>query len=259
MSQAARKEVDNVPAMPVVSARLLLGMGISLALLVAAGYAAQSFRRATNFPINKVMVEGDFRYLTPGYIQSLVSRSLHGGFFQVNVQEIRKALLEEPWVMEATIERRWPDVIRVAINEQQPAARWGEHALINTAADVFAPRSGTFPRDLPRLNGPVGSEQEVLNTFRTVSSQVRPLGLTVAWVDLSERGAWTVGLNGGIQLILGRHRLEERLRRFNTAFELALKEAWPKVKSIDLRYTNGFAIREHKLAETGRAQEKRGG
>lgn len=259
MSQAVRKSLPQSAERPAVTLRSLMAMLLTLFLLGAVGYVGQSLARATSFPINKVTVEGDFRYLTPGYIQSLVSRSLHGGFFQIDVQEIRRGLLEEPWVMEATIERRWPDVIRVAISEQRPAARWGGHALLNTAADVFAPNLGTFPQDLPRLDGPVGSELEVLTTYRAVTERMRALGLTVASLELSERGAWTVGLTGDTRLILGRNRIEERLERFRLAYDLALRDTWSDVESVDLRYTNGFAIQERKPAEAELEQEKRGG
>jgi cell division protein FtsQ len=259
MNQAVRKQSQAVPEAAPVTARLLWSMLLTLALLVAVGYVGQSLTRTTSFPIKKVTVEGDFRFLTPGYIQTLVGRSLHGGFFQLDVQEIRRSLLEEPWVMEATIERIWPDVLRVSINEQRPAAQWGKHALLNTAADMFAPGVGTFPQDLPQLSGPVGSESEVLATYRLIAARMAALDLSVAWLELSERGAWTVGLTDETRLILGRHRIDERLQRFRQGFESALKENWHNVESIDLRYTNGFAIQERKLPKADLELEKRGG
>ncbi len=259
MNQAVRKQTNAPPEPAPVTARLLWSMLLSLVLLVAVGYVGQSLTRATSFPIKKVTVEGDFRFLTPGYIQTLVGQSLSGGFFQVDVQKIRHDLVEEPWVMEATIERIWPDVLRVSISEQRPAAKWGKHALLNTTADVFAPGVGSFPEDLPQLSGPVGSESEVLATYRLIAGRLTALDLAVAWLELSERGAWTVGLRDETRLILGRHRIDERLRRFRLAFESALKENWHNVESIDLRYTNGFAIQERKTEKAEFGLEKRGG
>lgn len=259
MTQAVRRQVPTVPTEPLVSPRAFVAMVITLGVLAVLGYVGQSLSRSTNFPIRTVTVEGNFLFLTPGYIQSLVSRSLQGGFFQIEVQEIRAALLEEPWVRDAQIERRWPDVVRVTIEEQEPTARWGEHALLNTAADVFAPNPGTFPRGLPRLNGPVGSELEVLTTYRMVSGHMRALGLKVALLELSERGAWMVGLEGNTRLLLGRHRIEERLARFRVAYDLALKTTWAEIASVDLRYTNGLAIRGRTREAAGPGAASRGG
>jgi len=259
MIQAVRKQSTETLERPVVTVRSLMAMLITLVLLVLIGYVGQSLTRATSFPIKKVAVEGDFRHLTPSYIQTLVSNAVRGGFFQIDVQAIRRGLLEEPWVMDAQVERRWPDAIRVVISEQRPAARWGRSALLNTAADVFAPRLGSFPRDLPQLSGPVGSELEVLGTFRAVADHVRPMGLKVVAVDLSERGAWIVGLNGETRLLLGRNRLEERLARFRLAYDLSLHETWPAVLSVDLRYTNGFAIQERTPETRELREDKKGG
>jgi cell division protein FtsQ len=66
----------------------------------------------------------------------------------------------------------------------------------------------------------------------------------IARVEMSDRGAWVVELTGGTTLVVGREELDQRLSRFTRAFDHFLKESWEKVDSIDLRYTNGFAVRE---------------
>ena len=68
--------------------------------------------------------------------------------------------------------------------------------------------------------------------------------LQVARLHLSERRAWEVDIRDGATLLIGRHALAERLERFSRAFEHVLKENWMRVALVDLRYTNGFAIRE---------------
>lgn len=259
MSQAIRRRPADLEPDVNLSPRVLISMALTLCLFAGVGYVGQSVLRATSFPINKVNVEGDFRFLTPAYIQSLVMPALQGGFFHVDVQRIRESLIDEPWVQDAQVERVWPDAINVNIREQRPAARWGRNALLNTEADVFAPSPGSFPGELPRLSGPVGTEREVLTNFRAIDARLARLGLKVEWVALSERGAWTVGLAGPVRLVIGRHRVDERLDRFEAAFARVLEDAWPRLASIDLRYTNGFAVQERgsraAASEPGRKSE----
>lgn len=244
MNQAVRRRPVEFDAGSSLSPRVLVSMALTLCLFAGAGYVGQSLLRAASFPINKVNVEGDFRYLTPAYIQSLVTPALRGGFFHVDVQRIRESLIDEPWVRDAQVERVWPDAIKVNIREQRPAARWGRSALLNTEADVFAPSPGSFPGELPQLSGPVGTEREVLTNFRAIATRLGRLELEVEWVALSERGAWTIGLSGPVRVVIGRHRVDERLDRFEAAYARVLQEAWPRLESIDLRYTNGFAVLE---------------
>ncbi len=242
MSQAIRRTPVELK-LPRFSWRGCLSTTLTLGLLAGLGYLTTLLTQNTSFPIQRVNVEGDFRYLTPGYVQGIVSTSLRGGFFQLDVRVVHRALLEEPWIAEAKIARVWPNALRVNIVEQTPAARWGEHALLNTAADVFAPNVASFPADLPVLSGPVGSEAEVLNKFRAVSALMKPISLHVAAMTLSERGAWSLRFIDGTQLVLGRKRVDERLARFIGAYPGVLAKEWYHLDAIDLRYTNGFALR----------------
>lgn len=237
-SAQAKPREERPPFQP----RTVAAAGLSLALLIGFGYVAQSITSGASYPIRKVSVEGDFRFLTPTYIQSLVTRVLNGGFFQIDVQSIHQQLLDEPWIYDATVERVWPDVIRVAIKEQVPTAQWGQNALLNADADIFAPNPTSIPSALPKLSGPVGSESEVLHAYHDITKQLAVLRLEVAAVALSSRGAWTITLRDDTRLILGRDHIPQRLDRFCTAFKPLLEAEWGRIQTVDLRFTNGFAV-----------------
>lgn len=261
MNQAVRRSPapDAAPRKAPVSMRGLLSMLVSLILLAGLGYVGQSLQRPGSFPIRKVAVEGDFRHLAPAYVETLVAGGLKGGYFQIDVQALRDRLLGEPWIKDAAVERVWPDVLRVAITEQQPVARWGKRALLNTEADVFAPDPDSFPPGLVYLRGPVGSEEEVLSAYRRIERQMQALDLKIARLGLSDRGAWTLSLADGTRLVLGRERLNERLSRFQRAYVAGLRDKWSAVASVDLRYTNGFAVMERKVEKNGEEPVARGG
>jgi cell division protein FtsQ len=74
-----------------------------------------------------------------------------------------------------------------------------------------------------------------------------PLGSAVREVHVSPRGAWDVVLESGLRLVLGHEDIVPRARRFAAA--------WPQLgargvdtKYADLRYPNGFALRQAALA-----------
>ena len=260
MSQAIRRTLPpTAPVAPAVSWRGLLSMVLTLGLLVGLGYIGQSLQRPGSFPIRKVAVEGDFRHLPPGYVQTLVGRALQGGFFQIDVQTLRLGVLREPWVRDATVQRVWPDTVRVTIVEQVPAARWGREALLNTDANVFRPRPGSIPPGLVRLDGPPGSEREVLEMLRDLVPRLEALGLDLVRLRLSGRGAWSFRLADHTRVILGRDRVPERLDRFVRAYRAGLADIWPSVAAIDLRYTNGFAVLEREVEKTDEVQTETDG
>jgi cell division protein FtsQ len=227
---------------------LLIAAGaVGFFMFVCGGYLTQKLFDPVAFPISKIEVEGEFRQLTSEHVQALVSNAIHGGFFGVDVGNVRTRILHDPWIFDASVRRVWPATIRVSIREQAAVARWGEYGLLNRVADIFVPEANEMPRALTVLNGPIGSEEEMLARFLAVQKLLDTIGLRAAKIGLSERGAWEVEIIEGATLIRGRYEIDQRLSLFNQAFERQLKENWTHVDLVDLRYTNGFAIRE-KLA-----------
>lgn len=212
------------------------------------GYLIQWLLDPAAFPIRKIAVEGEFNHLTSEHVQRLVSDAVHGGFFDVDVAVVRARILDEPWILDAAVGRVWPDTIRVSIREQGAVARWGEHALLNRFADIFVPGSDPIPSGLAVLDGPIGAENELLARYFAVQKRLDQVGLRVARLKLSERRALVIDIENGATLVVGRRALAERLRRFSRAFDHVLKDRWAGVELVDLRYTNGFAIREKMAA-----------
>jgi cell division protein FtsQ len=195
-------------------------------------------------PIRRVMVEGEFEHLAPEQVQAAVAAAVDAGFFGVDVARIRAALLDEPWIRDASIRRVWPDALHVTIVEQTAVARWGDYGLLNERADIFVPPPPDIPADLVRLDGPLGSELQVLERYHYIADTLATVGLAASAVTLSDREAWTVTTTGGHELLLGRRDLELRLARFLAGYARGLKVAWDRIDHVDLRYTNGFAVGE---------------
>jgi cell division protein FtsQ len=249
MIRKVRNKVQAQRTAPVEVERrrhpLLSVVGVVAFLMFAyGGYLTQQLFDPHAFPIRKIAVEGEFHHLTSEHVQRLVSNAVHGGFFDVDVVNVRTRILDEPWIFDASVRRVWPDTIRVSIREQNAVARWGEYALLNQDADIFVPDSSAIPSGLVVLDGPIGTESELLRRYSAIQETLDPIDLRVARINLSDRRAWAVEIKDGATLVVGRHAVAERLGRFSRAFEHALKENWTHVALVDLRYTNGFAIRE---------------
>jgi len=224
----------------------LIVFGVMLFVtLVGLGFLAKALSDPAALPIRKVMVDGEFRYLNPDHLQVVIVEAVDAGFFGVDVSEIQNILLDEPWILNASVRRVWPDALLVSIVEQRPVARWGKHALLNEQADIFVPASDEIPSGLARLSGPLGTELEVLRRYHYVRHQLSTVGLSPVQLDLSKRHAWTVTTSAERQLIIGRRDFEIRLARFIFGYQHGLIAVWARIERVDLRYTNGFAVSEH--------------
>lgn len=242
MSHAVPKASEPVP--PPVSPTTLVFLVMLVATLIGMVWLVRELTDPAALPIRRVTVEGEFKHLTTAHVQRAVVGAVHAGFFGVDVTDIRGLLQDEAWIRDANVSRMWPDGLHVTIVEQIPVARWGDYGLLNERADIFVPMAEDLPRELVQLNGPLGSEQEVLKRFAYVREQLAAVGLKAVALSLSDRRAWTITTDGGREILLGRRDLEERLARFKWGYVKGLNAAWERIGHVDMRYTNGFAVGE---------------
>ena len=74
-------------------------------------------------------------------------------------------------------------------------------------------------------------------------AMLSPLGLRVTELNLDQRRAWSMVLDNGLHLRLGRNDRQQRLERFARIYTGVLQSRLEAIESVDLRYTNGFAFR----------------
>ncbi|MCH8163475.1 MAG: cell division protein FtsQ/DivIB, partial [Proteobacteria bacterium] len=196
--------------------------------------------KPATLPIKQVHIEGEFLRLDTNRMQELVSDKVRGGFFNINVTAIRNTLMALPWVKEVSVHRIWPDGLRVVVNEQTAVVRWNETGLLNDQGHYFAPEKDSFPDGLPMLEGPDDSQKLLLERFNLLKQLY---GLSVVHLRLNERRAWQFELDSGLRVVLGRKYFESRIDRFMHMVIKNMGEKLSQAKEIDMRYTNGFAVR----------------
>lgn len=216
---------------------LLLGV-LGLGTYQGAQYALPYLDR----PIAKISVEGDLSYISQQAVQQRIAPFVSSTFFAIDLAGMRQELEQMPWIAHAEVRRVWPDQVVVHLEEQLPVARWGEEALLNNQGQAFAPHEVSHYEHLPRLSGPQFAQQKVMQQYQLLSQMLRPLGFTIASLDMSSRGAWTLSTAQGLEIVLGRDHAVEQIRRFVTIYEKALKDQIAKIARIDMRYPNGLAV-----------------
>lgn len=226
---------------PAKNRAALFVLALTLAILAAWGIAV--LRDPNTLPLKTVRIEGAFTHVSQQELQQAVTGAVNGGFLTVNVAAIRAAAKRLPWVRDATVRRVWPDTLRVNVVEQAPVANWGEQGLVNADGEIFTPPAASFPPNLPELRGPQETAPAVLAQYRAMSKTLAPLGLRIARLELDERRAWRATLDNGMELMLGRADAYARLLRFAQVYHGLLAAQAPRVARVDLRYSNGLAVR----------------
>jgi len=190
----------------------------------------------------------DLRHVNHLTLRAGTVGRIQGNFFTSNLDAVRQAFESVPWVRRATVRREWPDQLIVALEEHEALGTWGEDGrLLSTKGDVFTANLAEAEDDheLPAFSGPEGSEKEVLSRFAQLRAWFAPLKLEPDALDLSGRYAWTVRLDNGMSVALGREQthdtLKQRVDRLVRIYP-QLASRLPEIATIDMRYQNGLAL-----------------
>ncbi len=230
--------------MTAVADLLLLAAGAAL-LVAAVIWGAPRMRL---IPLNEVRVTHELQSVQRSDVEQSLEDLLRGSFLTVNLEALRLALEQLPWVRHAEVWRKWPARIDVRIEEQQAVAHWGEGRgeLVNIFGEVFAASLPEGQR-LPRLSGPSGSAGDVLRRHEEFARVLRPIGQQPVQVALSPRLAWALELEDGMLVELGREQakapIRMRLQRFVDYYPTLSDTRHGRPLAVDMRYPNGFALR----------------
>lgn len=205
-------------------------------------YAEEPLARALNRPIASVKVEGEFRYLEKQKAADLIGATLQEDFLGLDLQRVKAVLEEEPWIERASVQRQWPDILRVRVYEQQPIARWGETGFLNQKGVIIRVEDAHKLNALPWLDAKDEQAAEVMRQYQDIAPLLRARGLALKSLKCDRRKSWKMQLQDDIEVNIGRDLVMDKMRRFISIYDRQLKQSWSEVASVDLRYDSGIAV-----------------
>ena len=198
----------------------------------------------------EAMGEEPLRRVNSSTIKGTAISRIKGNFFTADLDGVKQAFEAVPWVRRAAVRREWPNRLVVALEEHAPLGTWGEDGrLLSVKGDVFTANLAEAEEDgeLPEFAGPDGSERDVVARFRDLHEWFASVKLKPESVQLSRRYAWTVKLDNGMTVELGREQssttLRERVDRLTGIYPQLVASLQNRIESVDMRYPNGLALK----------------
>lgn len=206
------------------------------------------------FALASVTVESmygiDLEHVNELTVRNGVLGKIRGNFFTADLEQVRATFETVPWVRRATVRREWPNALVVEVEEHEALGTWGEDGrLLSVKGDVFTANVAETEDEqaLPAFDGPPGSEKEVLARFNELRTAFAQVDLVPQELSLSNRYAWTVKLDNGMSVALGREQdrntLRRRVQRLVGVYpQLVARLQEGRIDTIDMRYPNGLAL-----------------
>ena len=233
--------LDNVKALKKLSGWLYVVVTLLIIGSVIAGLYNSNY-----FPIKQVKIEGSLAHTDSDSLQKIAAHYVRGNIFKADLNGAQHAFEQLPWIEAAVVRRRLPNTVEISLTEHEPLARWKDGSLVDSKGQLFKAR---YDEKLPAFEGESGTEKVMAEHYQKFGQQLKPLNLTIDKLVYSPRSAWSVVLDNKITVYLGREYENERLNRFAEVWRSILKPQQPALDYVDMRYKDGFAIRQRPIAE----------
>jgi cell division protein FtsQ len=148
-------------------------------------------------------------------------------------------------------------------------AFWGDEnamTLLNAKGKVFAVQTMDMDaNELPRLEGPVGSEQDLWWMYQQLEPMFGALSLNLDFLEERAQGGWKAGLRGGAEIEIGTGDLPQLVAQVGQFVKTLgyvaaqYRRSPAALEFADLRYNNGYALRLQGVTTTSALPVKRSG
>jgi len=256
MGNSEEKKTDATKIRVLTTLLLLVTF---VGLLTASWFFISWLTKPGSFPFKKVELVNQLENQKSKQLQRMTGNMMNGGFFSINVDQLRADLLSRlPWVKSVSVRKVWPDKLLLKIIEHKPVARWlsveksnklNETQLLSQSGIVFNPvltdkQERQFAQ-MTLLTGTNSNAEKVLTNCAQINKRLKQLGLGIKQCGMNERRSWKLklSLNNDLDLKLGKEKIMQKLERFINVFSGQLKQYLSSVESADLRYSNGFSVK----------------
>jgi len=224
---------------------------VFLFIVTAAGIAwvGMGIVASDRWPIRWLEINGEFQRVSAEQLRATLTPQIDSSFFTVDLRSLDEAASRISWVSSVLIQKQWPDTVSVSIEEHVPVAHWNRGELISRLRKPFTVPEADEIQGLPWLQGPEARLPDVLNAWTDFNELLLPFGLEVEQLKLDQRGSWSMALDNGTYIHLGRNAATERLQRLLSSWDVLMQGKAMPPRDIDLRYTNGFAVKWSQLLE----------
>ena len=218
---------------------------VFLFLLAVAGvvWVGMGMITQQQWPVRWLEIDGAFERVSAEQIRASLAPIATGSYFTIDLEKIREAAYRQSWVESAVVQKTWPDTVKVQIKEYVPVAHWSGDFLISGSGASFEVTGAEGIQGLPRLSGPDEQLDVVFENWHSFNNQLMKLGLEIDLIRLDLRGSWFLALNNGTEVQIGREDAMPRLQRLVGSWAGLMNDRDMAPLAVDLRYTNGFAVR----------------
>ena len=190
------------------------------------------------YPIEEVEITSTTSNYDTEKINDIVV-SIHGqDLLSLDLSDVKRNIRSDDWIRDVKIKKSFPDTLEIVIIHQQPYAIYNSKIMTIDGTVIGA---SLMQLDLPIIIDHTNDSQSSMNTMILTSKLLKKIDLDIKKIEIHD-SIIKVFTSANI-LISDRVNYENNLNRLVVTFHDLQKLFKREIKSIDMRYSNGFAIK----------------
>ena len=190
------------------------------------------------YPINVVEITSTSSNYDNEKINDIVLSIQGQDLLSLDLSDIKSNIRSDGWIRDVEIKKSFPDKLEIIIIPQEPYAIYNSKIMMTDGTIIKAP---LLPTDLPIIHDHTHDSLGSMNTMILTDNLLQKLDLDIKKIEI-HNSLIKVFTSTNI-LISDRDNYEVNLNRLVLSFKDLQKLLKRDIKSIDMRYSNGFAIK----------------
>ena len=190
------------------------------------------------YPIEEVEITSTTSNYDTEKINDVVASIQGQDLLSLDLSDIKRIIRSDDWIRDVEIKKSFPDTLEIILIPQQPLAIYNSKIMMMDGTVIGAP---SLTLDLPIIIDHTNDSLSSMNTMILTDKLLQKIDLDIKKVEIHD--SLIKVFTSTNMLISDRVNYELNLNRLVISFQDLKKLFKREIKSIDMRYSNGFAIK----------------
>lgn len=216
--------------------RLLKPASIGVTLVSSVVVVVLLLLQTVNKQVDTLQVSTDLEHISAQTIQAQITPWFPDGYVYMDINAIQNRLQNMVMISQVSVEKVWPDTLKIEIEEERPVAIWNDKNMLSENGDILPVALKQL--HLPKLKGANQESKMVMQHFLLFNRWGKRHQLELDGIKHSAAG-WQLEYKAGLKIWLDNTMAMNGLQQLDSVieqFDLA------RISYIDMRYEQGFAV-----------------
>ena len=191
------------------------------------------------YPIKEVKLKGEFIYVDEDKLYQKLNLFIGKDLMHVDLIDIKKNIEKNDWIKSSLIERQFPDTLAIELFEYKPFLLWNEESFIDDEGKKFVVEK-TISIDLPSIKSNTISYEKMYSLYIELSNLLNKIDLKIS--AIAHAGDMLKIRTNKYKFLVRYSDSSQKFDEFINVYEQFRDTSKKNIKTIDLRYSTGFAV-----------------